>query len=489
MTASKMTDSRSERQRALLDEIRILKSRLASLERRKDWTPQDHRRLNQILLDAIPCVALLLRAQTREIVALNQAAQQAGAVLGHRCFRSWAGRDCPCSWCLAPEAWATGKAQDIEVEAQGRIWDTHWQPISDDLYLHYAMDITERKQTLNEMERLAKFPSENPNPVMRVSEAGDVIYANAASTGLLTLWACREGKTLPDHWRGMAIKALAEGRPHKCEVNCEDRMYSLTFAPVKQAGFVNIYGLDVTEHKRVERERVRLLHDARERVEKLTCMCGVVQSIHAGKTTTEMLQDVVMLIPAGWHYPEMTRSKICFEHREFVSEPFGETPWKLISPIRAHGEVCGSVEVYYLEPYPAQDEGPFMKEERHLLDVIARSLGEAIEHRRTEKDLRHEIDSVTSELAQLRRELLRKTDLAKLGQAAGQAVAEMRSSLDTARNSVFLLRQQLGQVTPEMTDHLDIINAQLSRSDRVLVDLLDVLQTNPRQMQNSNGSP
>lgn len=488
MTASKMTDRRSERQRVLLDEIQTLKLRLASLEQHKDWAPQDHRRLNQILLDAIPCVALLLRAQTREIVALNQAAQQAGAVLGNRCFRSWAGRDCPCSWCLAPEAWATGEAQDIEVEAQGRIWDTHWQPISDDLYLHYAMDITERKQTLNEMERLAKFPSENPNPVMRVSEAGDVIYANAASTGLLTLWACGEGKTLPDHWRGIAIKALAEGRPQKCEVHCEDRMYSLTFAPVKQAGFVNIYGLDVTEHKRVERERVRLLHDARERVKKLTCMCGVIQSIYARKTVTEILQDVAMLIPPGWHYPEMARSKICFEGRQFVSEPFGETEWKLSSPIRAHEEVCGAVEVYYLEPYPELDEGPFMKEERHLLNVIARSLGEAIEHWRTEKDLRHQIKRMASELAQVRGGPMRKTRLAAVGQAVSETALEMRSALDKAHNAVSLLKQQLGQVTPEVAEHLDVINAQLSRSERALRELLHMPQTKAGQMQNLSKS-
>ena len=107
---------------------------------------EEQTRLNQILLDAFPCVALLLRPSTREIVASNQAAVRCGAVPGTHCFSTWGARRDPCPWCLAPLAWASGEAQHLEVEASGVIWDAHWIPVAPDLYMHYAFDITERRR-------------------------------------------------------------------------------------------------------------------------------------------------------------------------------------------------------------------------------------------------------------------------------------------------------------------------------------------------------
>lgn len=102
--------------------------------------------LNQVLLDALPCVALLLKPSTREIVASNKRAVEVGAVAGKTCFGTWGQRDSPCPWCLAPELWSTQKAQHLEVEALGVVWDAYWVPINDDLYMHYAFDITSQRK-------------------------------------------------------------------------------------------------------------------------------------------------------------------------------------------------------------------------------------------------------------------------------------------------------------------------------------------------------
>lgn len=108
---------------------------------------QERTRLNQILLDAFPCVALLLRPQTREIVASNAAAVKAGAVPGTRCYATWGKRGEPCPWCLAPKVWATGEAQHLVVETPQTVWDAHWLPVGPDLYMHFAFDITAQKRT------------------------------------------------------------------------------------------------------------------------------------------------------------------------------------------------------------------------------------------------------------------------------------------------------------------------------------------------------
>ena len=103
-------------------------------------------RLNRMLLDSLPCVAFLLRPSTREVVASNEAAAEVGAVPGTQCFATWGQQDKPCPWCLAPEACAAAEARSLEVEKQGVVYDIHWVPVSDDLYLHYAWDITEHRR-------------------------------------------------------------------------------------------------------------------------------------------------------------------------------------------------------------------------------------------------------------------------------------------------------------------------------------------------------
>ncbi len=144
--------------------------------------------------------------------------------------------------------------------------------------------------------------------------------------------------------------------------------------------------IDLTSRKQVESEREKLLHDMRERVKELQCMYGVAGSIQSRENLEEIFQDVVNLIPPGWHYPAITRAKIVYEGKEYVSEPFEETEWKQSCDVLVKNKPVGLVEVYYLEECPELDEGPFMTEERNLLNSIAQSLGEAIHRKQTEEN-------------------------------------------------------------------------------------------------------
>ncbi|MGD0231216.1 MAG: transporter substrate-binding domain-containing protein, partial [Syntrophorhabdales bacterium] len=113
--------------------------------------------LQQLLLDHFPGVVLLLRTTTREVIASNQAGINVGAVCGSKCFETWGQNQDPCPWCLAPDLWATGKEQHVVLEAGEKVMEAHWAPVADDLYMHYAFDITERKRAeekLQEKERV-----------------------------------------------------------------------------------------------------------------------------------------------------------------------------------------------------------------------------------------------------------------------------------------------------------------------------------------------
>ena len=122
-------------------EKEMVKSKLAGENLEKDF------RMRETLLDNIPgCSALIIKKGSREIVASNKFAQDLGAVPGLTCFKTSAKRDDSCPFCLAPQLWATDQLQRLEVEYRGTWYEGIWVPLSEDLYVHYIFDITDRKQ-------------------------------------------------------------------------------------------------------------------------------------------------------------------------------------------------------------------------------------------------------------------------------------------------------------------------------------------------------
>jgi PAS domain S-box-containing protein len=123
----------------------------------------------------------------------------------------------------------------------------------------------ERINAERESKNLAKFPSENPNPVMRFDNGGMILYANEAGDKLLKTWNCLPLELAPEEYRTYIKEAIESKRNREIEVSCQDRFYSLIIAPVSGTGYVNIYGVDITERRKVEEE----LEEHHELLEKL----------------------------------------------------------------------------------------------------------------------------------------------------------------------------------------------------------------------------
>ena len=111
-----------------------------------------------MLLDGLPCIATLLKTDSREIVLSNRLGQDAGGSPGKQCFSTWPKRETPCPWCLAPEAIASGRTQHREIETtEGKAWDLYWIPLGADQYIHYAFDITGKKQLEKQLIQAQKM--------------------------------------------------------------------------------------------------------------------------------------------------------------------------------------------------------------------------------------------------------------------------------------------------------------------------------------------
>ncbi|MDD5095424.1 MAG: PAS domain S-box protein [Dehalococcoidia bacterium] len=121
------------------------------------------------------------------------------------------------------------------------------------LYLaNVSHDITIRKQAEDQIQRLARFTSENPNPVLRVNSDSTILYANEASLPLLDFWKSQVGGYLPVEYGKIASDSLRSDSDTSVEADCGDQVFALTFAPIAAAGDINIYGKDITDLKRVE---------------------------------------------------------------------------------------------------------------------------------------------------------------------------------------------------------------------------------------------
>jgi len=107
----------------------------------------------------------------------------------------------------------------------------------------------ERKRAKEELEDLARFPSEDPNPVLRVSADGWVLYSNQAGSRMLASWGHQPGRPLPEPWRRMIVEAMRSGKGEQHEIASGRKVYSTTLVPVAALNYVNLYALDVTERK------------------------------------------------------------------------------------------------------------------------------------------------------------------------------------------------------------------------------------------------
>lgn len=145
----------------------------------------------------------------------------------------------------------------------------------------------------------------------------------------------------------------------------------------------------------------KLLYDQQERLKELACINQTNRIINEGKSLDETLQQICMLLPVSWQYPEHTVSRIVFDEREYRSPGFKRTEWLQSQKFSTLDNSKGVIEVYYLKKFNEVDEGPFLKEERDLIINLSTIIANYINSLQAKKILESSLEREKSKSSKI----------------------------------------------------------------------------------------
>ncbi len=213
----------------------------------------------------------------------------------------------------------------------------------------------------------------------------------------------------------------------------------------------------------------RRIHIAiRERVKELTCLYGIAKLVQRPNITLDIiLQEAVNLLPPAWLFPEIASAQIVFDDQVFISSNLGKVVHRMRADLIVDDNKRGHVEIRYSEEKPALDEGPFLREERKLIETIAQELSIIIEQFQVEE-----------KNIVLQEQLLHSDRLATIGQLVAGVAHELNEPLAN-----ILGFAQLAIKAPELPGQVK------SDLDKIVVSSLHARDVIQKLLLSARGTP
>jgi hypothetical protein len=168
---------------------------------------------------------------------------------------------------------------------------------------------------------------------------------------------------------------------------------------------------EIKKRELVEKELKQVSHSLGERIKELNCLYNISKlRERADFSLEDIMQAIVDLIPPAWQYPEISCARIIFDDYEFTTTNYKNSRWKLTRDIMVYSERIGTLEVCYLEEKLELDEGPFLREERNLIDAVAERIAKFIEREWAEAEIRKHRNHVEKLIKNSSRNITGKTN-------------------------------------------------------------------------------
>ena len=222
---------------------------------------------------------------------------------------------------------------------------------------------------------------------------------------------------------------------------------------------------DCTVGRLAEKQQRTLAHELAERVKELNALHQIARILNEYSHPADLVRKVVELLPPAWQYPEVAAARIRFDNLEACTAGFASSRWLQRADLATQAGGHGYIEVVYLKSCPPEAEGPFLAEERHLIDSIADLLSTYFERVRGEED---RVRLARAEAAQREAQ---ETNRAK-DEFLAMVSHELRAPLHVMLGWTKILRSN--EPNAQISRGLDILERNIKLQARLIDDLLDV---------------
>ncbi len=245
----------------------ILTSRIMARDQRLNKDRRYYRTIIDSLYEEILVLGTDYRIVDANRLALEKLDMPIEQVRGRLCHELvFDGRQRPCDTrehpCGIPELLRTGRPQNCRhvhhfPDGRTRHEDVLFSPIFDEKgnvtrILRAARDVTDLFEAQEQIERIARFPAENPEPVMRIDRHCRLTYANDASSPILDYWKLEVGDTLQNDARDICREVLDNGKTARLPVRIDGEPFLLNFVSITDGQYVNIYAHNITQEQKLQ---------------------------------------------------------------------------------------------------------------------------------------------------------------------------------------------------------------------------------------------
>jgi DNA-binding CsgD family transcriptional regulator/FtsZ-binding cell division protein ZapB len=231
----------------------------------------------------------------------------------------------------------------------------------------------------------------------------------------------------------------------------------------------------------------RALH---ERIKELNCLYGLAQLAgHSPDSIDELLARVVDTLPPSWQYPDIACARIVFQEKTYRSRGFRVSKWRQTARILLHNEPAGEVAVFYREERPPAYEGPFLREERILLEAVAEHIAAMAKRIYAEQELNE-----TNRQLMVERQALQDANaalravLARIEEEKRDVQRHIQANVDKVlrpilyalamevpkpqRRYVELLRDNLEEIASPFISHLSRVGQALTPTEITICNMI-----------------
>jgi len=198
-----------------------------------------------------------------------------------------------------------------------------------------------------------------------------------------------------------------------------------------------------------------------ERVKELSCLYSISQiCAQPGISIEDILQGIVELLPSAWQFSEIASARLILDNVSYITSGFRDGSQKQTADIIISGKSRGVIEIVYAKEIPEFKRGVFLKEERNLINAIAKQVALIIERRHSEK-----------EKSMLHEQLLHADRLATIGMLAAGVAHELSEPLGNILGFAQLIRKN-SDVTLAVKQDIEKIETASLQAREIIQKLL-----------------